>query len=73
MTILLLDGTLKIDIFYECDDQDFEDNICVSVIESCPANERLLRAGETNIFLTRDQAQALGEALLAAAQHSGES
>jgi hypothetical protein len=70
MTIYLLDKTLQIDIFFECADQDLEDNICVSIIECCPPQERLLRSGETHIFLTPDQARQLGEALLQAAQHS---
>lgn len=70
MTIYLLDGTLQIDIFFECEDQDFDDNICISIIERCPPNERLLRAGQTNIFLTSQQARALGEALISSAVHS---
>jgi hypothetical protein len=36
MTIHLLDGTLEVDIFYECEDHDLDDNICISVVESCP-------------------------------------
>jgi hypothetical protein len=70
MTIYLLDKTLKIDIFYECADQDLEDNICVTIIEECPPQERIMQAGTTHLFLTADQAQQLGEALLAAAEHS---
>ena len=70
MTIHLLEGTLLIDIFYECEDQDLEDNICVSIIESCPSAERLLRAGETYIYLTTDQARELGEKLIQAARQS---
>ena len=70
MTIYLLDKTLKIDIFYECADQDLEDNICVSIVEECPPQERVMRNGETHLFLTADQAQQLGQALLAAAEHS---
>lgn len=70
MTIYLLDKTLQLDIFYDCDNQDLEDNICVSIIERCPPQERLLRAGETHIFLTPDQARQLGEALLQAAGNS---
>lgn len=70
MTIYLLDKTIQIDIFYDCEDQDLEDNICVSIIERCPPPERLLRAGETHIFLTPDQARQLGEALLGAASYS---
>lgn len=70
MTIYLLDKTLQIDIFYECEDKDLDDNICVSIVERCPPQERLMQAGETNIFLTPRQARQLGEALLEAAEHS---
>jgi hypothetical protein len=70
MTIYLLDKTLQIDIFYDCEDKDLEDNICVSIIERCPPKERLLQAGETHIFLTPGQAQQLGEALLEAVGQS---
>lgn len=70
MTIYLLDKTLQIDIFFEYADQDLEDNICVAIIERCPPQERLLRSGETHIFLTPGQARQLGEALMQAAQHS---
>ncbi len=70
MPINLLENTLKIDVFYECDDHKHDDNICVSIVETCPPGEKLFRVGETNIFLTPDQARELGEALLTAAQHS---
>lgn len=70
MTIYLLDGTLEVDIFYECEDQDLEDNVCIRVIESCPPEERLLRSGKTHIYLTPSQARKLGEMLLSAATQS---
>lgn len=70
MTIHLLEGTLEVDIFYECEDQDLDDNVCIKIVESCPPEERLLRAGSTHIFLTAAQARELGEMLLAAASHS---
>jgi len=70
MTIHLLDRTLQIDIFYECEDRDLEDNICLTVVESCPPGEKILRAGETHLFLTPAEARALGEALLTAAGRS---
>ena len=70
MTIYLLDETLQIDIFYDCEDQDLEDNVCIRVIENCPPEERLMQAGETHIYLTPEQARKLGEALLQAALHS---
>ena len=70
MTIHLLDKTLQIDIFYECEDQDLEDNICLTIVESCPPGEKLLRAGKTHLYLTPAEASALGEALLNAASRS---
>lgn len=70
MTFHLLDESLQIEIFYECEDKDLEDNVCISIVEHCPPEERLLRAGETHIYLTPGEAQLLGEALLAAADHS---
>ena len=70
MTLHLLDDTLQINIFYECEDEDLEDNVCISVVEHCPPDEQLFRAGETHIFLTPDEARTLGKALLDAANHS---
>ena len=70
MTIYLLEGTLQVDIFYECEDQDLEDNVCIRVIESCPPSEKLFRAGQTHIFLTPEQASELGNALLQTARNS---
>jgi hypothetical protein len=70
MTIHLLDKTLQIDIFYDCEDQDLEDNICLTVVESCPPAEKILRSGKTHLYLTPAEARALGEALLAAADRS---
>lgn len=70
MTFYLLDGTLQMDIFFECDNYDLEDNICISIIEDCPTDERLLIAEETHIYLTQEEARQLGQALLAAAERS---
>jgi hypothetical protein len=72
MTINLLEDTLQIDIFYERDDHDLEDNICVSIIERCAPEERLFCAGETYIYLTPQQARELGQALLIAANSSNQ-
>ena len=72
MTIHLLEGTLEVDIYYECEDQDLEDNVCIKIVERCPPEERLLRSGKTHIYLTAEQARELGEMLLAAASHSHE-
>jgi hypothetical protein len=72
MRVLILDDTLSVDVFYECDDCDWEDNIVLRIREDCPENERIFRMEETNIFLTREQAEALAQALLQAAAESRE-
>ena len=71
MSIYLLDKTLQVDISIECEDLELEDTICISVIESCPPAEKLMRVGQTHLFLTPDEARILGEALLEAAERSG--
>jgi hypothetical protein len=56
MPVSLLENSLKVDIFFEESDQDFEDDICISIREDCPDEEKIFRADETNIFVTPDQA-----------------
>jgi hypothetical protein len=68
--ILILDDSLSIRIFYDRNDCDYEDNICVSIREDCPEEEKLFKADETNIFLTPDQARALAMALIDAVNGS---
>lgn len=71
MTISLLDGSLKIDVFYDCKDRQFEDHICIKVVEDCPEEEKIFYAGETNIYLTPEQARQISNALLKAVDQSG--
>ncbi len=70
MTISLLDGALRVTIYYSAEDSAYEDNICISILEDCPKDEKLFRSDETNLFITAKQARALAEALLAAAATS---
>ncbi len=63
MSISLLDNSLKVDVYFEESDRDFEDDICISFVEDCPAEEKLFRADETNIYVTPDQACLLVLAL----------
>jgi hypothetical protein len=70
MSIILLDGSLKVEISYDRTESRFNDNIRVMFVEDCPDDERLFRAMETNIFLTPDQACELARRLSAAAQCS---
>ncbi len=70
MDILLLDGSLRVKIYYDEDDSTFEDNICVCLEEDCPEEERILRADEVRISLTPLEARRLARALDAAADTS---
>ena len=70
VAIFLLEDSLRVEVYFESSDQDFEDNICISFYEDCPYPEKIFRAGETNIYLTPEQACRLGKALIEAAEHS---
>jgi hypothetical protein len=70
MSISLLDGSLKVDVFYDCKDSQFEDHICLKIIENCPEEEKIFYAGETNIYLTQEQASQISSALLKAVEQS---
>jgi hypothetical protein len=61
--IYLLDDSLQVEIFFEKDDCGYEDNICLKILESCVEEEKIFRHDENNLYLTREQAQALAEAL----------
>lgn len=53
--ITLLDGSLKVSIFYEESDRDYEDDICLCFQEDCPEDEKLFKADEVSIYLTPEQ------------------
>lgn len=70
MALYLLDDTLSVEIFYDQSDDKFSDNVCICLWESCPSEEKLFIADETNIFLTTGQARKLAQMLLAAVEAS---
>ncbi len=70
MSMILLDGSLKVDVGFERTESTFDDNIRITFIEDCPDDERVFRAVETNIFLTPSQACELARHLSTAAQCS---
>jgi len=70
MAIELLNGSLKIDVFFDQRDKEYEDNICVCFREFGPEDEKILYAGETNIFINADEARKLAGMLMEAANHS---
>lgn len=70
MSITLLDGTLQVHIFYEKGDHEFDDNVCICFKEDCPEDEKIFYAGETNIYVTSQQARKLAQMLNTAADQS---
>ena len=70
MELLLLDDSLRLRVFFEEPDCDFDDNICVSIEEVCPENEKIFIHDQTNIYLTPEQAETFSQALAKAAQLS---
>ena len=70
MTITLLDGSLQLEIFYDSQDSQFEDHICLKILEDCPEDEKIFYAGETNIYLTAKQAKKISDALIKAVDQS---
>lgn len=68
--IMLLDDSLRIRIYYDGEDRDYSDNICVCIFEECPDDEKVFIGDETNLYLTPEQAQALATALIHAANRS---
>lgn len=70
MEILLLDDSLRLRVFFEEPDCDFDDNICVTIEEVCPENEKIFIHDQTNIYLTPEQAEAFSQELARAAQQS---
>lgn len=54
--ISLLDGSLKLSIYYDTSDKEFDDDICLCFQEDCPDNEKVLAADEVNLYITPEQA-----------------
>jgi hypothetical protein len=70
MAVEILNGSLKIDIFFDKSDKEYDDNICVCLKEFGPEDEKILYAGETDLFITAEEARKLAEMLTEAAEHS---
>lgn len=63
MTIYLMDQSLAVDIFIDEADAEFEDDVCIRLIEQCPGDEKVFRGSETNLYITRDEARQLRDLL----------
>lgn len=58
-TLSLLDGSLRLTVYYDQSDVSFEDDICFCFVEDSVEDERLFRADEVSIYLTPEQAALL--------------
>ena len=70
MAIELLNGSLKLEIFYDKRDKEYEDNICLCLKETGPDEEKVLYANETNLYIKPEDARRLAQMLLDAADQS---
>lgn len=70
MALYLLDNSLKVSVYFDAVDSAFDDNICISFVEDCPEEEKIFLAGETNIYLTPEQACSLAAVLTKAVKDS---
>ena len=70
MTLEILNGSMQLEIYFDKSDREYDDNICVCIKETCPEDEKIMYATETNIYLTSDQARTLAEMLQKAADQS---
>ena len=68
MHIWLLDESLRVTVYYDGTDREFSDNICICFRESCPQDEKIFKADETNIYLTERQDAVYEERLAASLQ-----
>jgi hypothetical protein len=70
MAIELLNGSLKLEIFYDKRDREYEDNVCLCLKETGPDEEKVLYANETNLYIKPEDARRLAQLLLDAADQS---
>ena len=69
-SILLLDKSLKVEVYFSKEDCDFEDNVCIVIEECCPEDEKIFKHEESHIYVTCAQARELAAALSAAIEES---
>lgn len=70
MAVRLLDGSLVVEICYDEADSAYEDNICLTLYETCPDEEKIMIHDETHVFITSAQARMLAAFLSKAAGQS---
>ena len=64
MAVKILDNTLTFEAFIDHEDAGFEDDVCLRFTETCPEEEKVFYAGESNLYVTREQARQIAEEIL---------
>jgi hypothetical protein len=72
MAIDILNGSLNVDVYFDKSDKEYDDNICVCLKEFGPEDEKILYAGETDLFITAEEARKLAAMLTEAAELSSQ-
>jgi hypothetical protein len=68
--ITLLDGEMKIRVFFEIPEEDYKDNVHLSLSEDCPEERALLRGDEVAFSMTSQEARKLAQRLVQAADQN---
>ena len=68
--LTICDGQIQLDVNFELPDEDFDDNVHLSLSENGPKELRLFVADEIGFTLTSAEARILANALLAAAEQN---
>ncbi len=66
MAVKILDNTLTFEAFIDHEDAGFEDDVCLRFTETCPEEEKVFYAGESNLYVTREQARQIAKEILKA-------
>ena len=66
MAVKILDDSLTFEAFIDREDAGFEDDVCLRFTETCPEEEKVFYAGESNLYVTRDQARQIAAEILKA-------
>lgn len=64
MAVTFMENTLKFEAFIDREDPTAEDNVCLRFTEDCPEEEKVFYAGESTLYLTREQARGIAEEIL---------
>ena len=68
--LTVCDGHMQLDVNFEPPEEDYDDNVQISLSENSPKEMNLFVADEIGFSLTSTEARTLANALLAAAEQN---